>query len=141
MVLSLRQNKVKIVSVLLRLHSHFTPMDLNYVLDKVQAVARAGFEFACGASVALIKKAITFINFYWLAGGEDREFYPIYTLVKIVFQTFLAIGNKLDLIAVLILDFLSVLNGIGEEIIKSTEDIGKGITEGLKGLLKPKKEE
>ncbi len=31
--------------------------------------------------------------------------------------------------------------GIGEEIIKSTEDIGKGITEGLKSLLKPKKEE
>ncbi len=31
--------------------------------------------------------------------------------------------------------------GIGKEIIKSTEDIGKGITEGLKGLLKPKKEE
>ena len=31
--------------------------------------------------------------------------------------------------------------GIGIEIIKSTEDIGKGITEGLKGLLKPKKEE
>ena len=31
--------------------------------------------------------------------------------------------------------------GIGKEIIKSTEDIGKEITEGLKGLLKPKKEE
>jgi len=31
--------------------------------------------------------------------------------------------------------------GIGKEIITSTEDIGKGITEGLKGLLKTKKEE
>jgi len=31
--------------------------------------------------------------------------------------------------------------GIGQEIIKSTEEVGKGITEGLKGLLKPKKEE
>lgn len=31
--------------------------------------------------------------------------------------------------------------GVGQEIIKSTEDIGKGITEGIKGLLKPKKEE
>jgi hypothetical protein len=30
---------------------------------------------------------------------------------------------------------------IGKELIKDTEDIGKGITEGLKGLLKPKKEE
>ena len=28
---------------------------------------------------------------------------------------------------------------IGKELIKDTEDIGKGITEGLKGLLKPKK--
>jgi hypothetical protein len=31
--------------------------------------------------------------------------------------------------------------GVGEEIIKGAEDIGKGVTEGLKGLLKPKKEE
>jgi len=30
---------------------------------------------------------------------------------------------------------------IGKELIKGTEDIGRGITEGLKGLLKPKKEE
>ncbi len=31
--------------------------------------------------------------------------------------------------------------GVGEEIIKGAEDIGKGVTGGLKGLLKPKKEE
>jgi len=30
---------------------------------------------------------------------------------------------------------------IGKKIIKDAEDIGKGVTEGLKGLLKPKKEE
>ncbi|MHC4174423.1 MAG: DUF748 domain-containing protein [Planctomycetota bacterium] len=30
---------------------------------------------------------------------------------------------------------------IGKELIKDAEDIGRGITEGLKGLLKPKKEE
>ena len=30
---------------------------------------------------------------------------------------------------------------IGKDLIKGTEDVGRGITEGLKGLLKPKKEE
>jgi hypothetical protein len=30
---------------------------------------------------------------------------------------------------------------IGKDLIKGTEDVGKGITEGLKGLLRPKKEE
>jgi hypothetical protein len=30
---------------------------------------------------------------------------------------------------------------VGEEVIKGVEDVGKGITEGLKGPLKPKKEE
>ncbi len=30
---------------------------------------------------------------------------------------------------------------LGKDVIKKTEDIGKGLTEGLKGLLKPKKEE
>ena len=34
-----------------------------------------------------------------------------------------------------------IIEGIGEEIVKVTEDIGKGATEGLKGLLKPEKEE
>ncbi len=80
-------------------------------------MARADFEFARGASIALIKKAITFINFYGRAGGENSEFYSIYPLVKMVFQTFLAIGNKLDPIAVLVLDLLGILNGIGEEIV------------------------
>jgi hypothetical protein len=30
---------------------------------------------------------------------------------------------------------------LGKEAIKTTEDLGKGLTEGLKGLLKPKKQE
>ena len=30
---------------------------------------------------------------------------------------------------------------LGKDVLKKTEDIGKGVTEGLKGLLKPKKEE
>ncbi len=64
-------------------------MDLNYVLDKVQAVASADFELARGASIALIKKAITFINFYGRAGGENSEFYSIYPLSKWSFKRFL----------------------------------------------------
>jgi len=30
---------------------------------------------------------------------------------------------------------------LGKEVLKTTEDLGKGVTEGIKGLLKPKKEE
>ena len=30
---------------------------------------------------------------------------------------------------------------LGKDVLKKTEDIGKGLTEGLKGLLKPKKQE
>ena len=72
---------------------------------------------ATGPSIALIKKALTFINFYGRAGGENSEFYSIYPLVKMVFQTFLAIGNKLDPIAVLVLNLLGILNSIGKEIV------------------------
>lgn len=48
-----------------------------------------------------------------------------------------ALGKTIDLSK----GIIEGREGIGEEIIKSTEDIGKGITEGLKSLLKPKKEE
>ena len=48
---------------------------------------------------------------------KNSEFYSIYPLVEMVFQTFLAIGNKLDPIAILVLDLLGILNGIGEEIV------------------------
>ena len=38
-------------------------------------------------------------------------------------------------------EVLKTGENLGKEVIKTTKDIGKGVTEGLKGLLKPKKEE
>jgi len=36
---------------------------------------------------------------------------------------------------------LKIGEDLGKDVIKTTENLGKGVTEGLKGLLKPKKEE
>jgi hypothetical protein len=38
-------------------------------------------------------------------------------------------------------EVLKIGEDIGKDVLKKTEDIGKDLTEGLKGLLKPKKEE
>jgi hypothetical protein len=39
------------------------------------------------------------------------------------------------------IDIIGDGTGTGQEAIKGTEDIGKGITEGLKGILKPKQDQ
>ena len=39
------------------------------------------------------------------------------------------------------MDIIGGGTGAGQEAVKGTEDIGKGLTEGLKGILKPKQDQ